>query len=94
MSVIRHCHICHTDHNRADHCLVSEVERLRAEWRKADDGWIACRQQLEGAVSRLEADLGKAADALDVAAAALEEARFPLSAKSARASARLAREGQ
>lgn len=32
----------------------TEVERLRAEWRKADDGWIACRQQLEGAVDRLD----------------------------------------
>jgi chromosome segregation ATPase len=31
-----------------------EVERLRAEWRKADDGWIACRQQLQGAVERAE----------------------------------------
>jgi hypothetical protein len=31
----------------------NEAERLRAEWRKADDGWIACRQQLEGAVERV-----------------------------------------
>lgn len=44
-----------------------------------------------GAVRPLEEALGRAADALDHAAANLEEARFPLSAQSARASAAQAR---
>jgi hypothetical protein len=26
---------------------VSECERLRAEWRKADDGWIAAKAEVE-----------------------------------------------
>jgi hypothetical protein len=32
----------------------AESVRLREEWRKADDGWIACREQLEGAVGALK----------------------------------------
>jgi hypothetical protein len=43
--------------DNCDECFdwQAEAERLRAEWRKADDGWIACRQQLEGAVDALRA---------------------------------------
>jgi hypothetical protein len=33
----------------------AEVERLRDEWQKADDGWVACQQQLRDAVSEAHA---------------------------------------
>jgi hypothetical protein len=53
MTVIRRCRMHQRDN--CDECFdwQAEAERLRAEWRKADDGWIACRQQLEGAVDLL-----------------------------------------
>jgi len=32
--------------------LNAEVDRLRSEWRKADDGWIACRDELAKALGQ------------------------------------------
>ena len=31
---------------------IHEAERLRAEWRKADDGWITCREELAKALGQ------------------------------------------
>jgi hypothetical protein len=53
MPNIERCAICHEEHDRAVHCLVPVVERMRDDARDGIEERERLREQLRGAVEAL-----------------------------------------